>query len=638
MSVVALITKSEEIPTVITWARQFAVAREANLIVLCWIESLVNIQSESNIKNQEDATKLIVEAENYVKSFSSEDTAKSPLEMNGRIEVRKLVHTDYIKATIAELNRVDAELLVTAAQDHSGATGATYESNRLLKQSPCNTIVLFGESPQKTANPRVLVGVTDNAHDSSAVSLAARLSEKTTARVTIARAETDYEGEGLEVGQRELRQILRDAGVGRNDKIQRQVLQSGDIEEISSIMDKNDLVLVGANDQTLAQRLVDLTDNPIIGVIKRSPPLRPWHFGRKQGQWVPRISPADYADLIQNLRTGSKLNIDFLTMLGLAAAIASFGLLKDSAVVVIGSMLLAPLMTPMLGAGLALAQANPKLGKLSMLSIGVGFVFTLVISFIIGVVTPGDELTPQIVSRGGPDLLDLGIALLSAGAAAYALARPNLVGSVAGVAIATALVPPLCSVGLSLSYHNYLIAQGAALLFITNVVAIILGAAATFRMLGVTAKITHTSQQSWVYRAVALLTVIMFILAIPLEQALEQNIDQGTPQPRMYPLTKNVEQAIAEHVAKDEDVEIVATGRPSSIHTKNDVVIVLTSPYALSRDYGKELTKIVRDKMKNDKLKVAVFCLLDAWEEDLKKHGLFNDSWFYDSKKMELME
>ena len=149
-------------------------------------------------------------------------------------------------------------------------------------------------------------------------------------------------------------------------------------------------------------------------------------------------------------------------MLCLAAVVASMGLLQDSPAVVIGSMLLAPLMTPMLGCGLALAQANPRLGNSALASVGVGLLCTLAVSSLIGVVTPGSELTPQILARGNPTALDLVVALASAAAAAYALARPSLVGSIAGVAIATALVPPLCSVGLSLAYLSFANALGAA--------------------------------------------------------------------------------------------------------------------------------------------------------------------------------
>ena len=119
----------------------------------------------------------------------------------------------------------------------------------------------------------------------------------------------------------------------------------------------------------------------------------------------------DYVDLIQGLRRGSRLSVDFLTMLGLAAAIASLGLLQDSPAVVIGSMLLAPLMTPMIGSGLSLAQANAKLGWNSLVSIVSGFLLTLAMSCIIAVVTPGEEMTSQVLARGSPAIGDFATVL-----------------------------------------------------------------------------------------------------------------------------------------------------------------------------------------------------------------------------------
>ena len=104
----------------------------------------------------------------------------------------------------------------------------------------------------------------------------------------------------------------------------------------------------------------------------------------------------------------------------------------------------------MIGCGLALAQANRKLGNMALATVAVGLLCTLSISLLVGILTPGNELTPQIYARGEPTVLDLIVAVASAAAAAYALARPNLVGSIAGVAIATALVPRLpdfCSSG-----------------------------------------------------------------------------------------------------------------------------------------------------------------------------------------------
>jgi len=108
----------------------------------------------------------------------------------------------------------------------------------------------------------------------------------------------------------------------------------------------------------------------------------------------------------------------------------------------------------------------------------------MAISVAIGFITPGAELTPEIVARTEPNILDLLIALFSGAAAAYAIARPSLAGTIAGVAIATALVPPLCSSGIALSYFQFPEFIGALFLLLANVVAIILAAAATFRAMG----------------------------------------------------------------------------------------------------------------------------------------------------------
>jgi uncharacterized membrane protein len=106
-----------------------------------------------------------------------------------------------------------------------------------------------------------------------------------------------------------------------------------------------------------------------------------------------------------------------------AAAIASLGLLQDSAAVVIGSMLLAPLMSPMVGLGLGLAQTDIRLLRPYGKSTGLGVLLTLTVSFLIGIVTPaGETLTDEVLARGGPNILDLLIAVFAATAATFSLA------------------------------------------------------------------------------------------------------------------------------------------------------------------------------------------------------------------------
>ena len=488
-------------------------------------------------------------------------------------------------------------------------------SNALLRQSPCHTLILFGDQDRATGGNRVLVGASDSAHDAVAATIAARLVKKCGASATMARVEEGGD-EAVEVGRRELRQLMRSAGIKRHDRIKHRVFAAKEPRKIAATAEKHDLVIVAADNQTAVETLLAMTSHPRVAVLKRAPPLRPWHRRRNGLTWRPRLSPADYADLVQGLRRGSRLNADFITMLGLAAAIASFGLLQDSPAVVIGSMLLAPLMTPMIGAGLALAQANAKLGRSSLASIAVGSLLTLAVSFGAGLITPGQELTSQIVARGDPNLLDLGVALFSAGAAAYALARPGIAGAVAGVAIATALVPPLCSMGISLAYDDMRNAQGAALLFITNLVAIVLGAAVTFRLLGVSAARADLTSHRWVYRIAGGLGVLVIALAFPLERALERTIELGKPQPNTYPLTRVVDDALAELIADDDDVHIIATGRPSSVHDPADIVVVISSHKWLDRTYAENITQLIREKLHDDSVIVEVHCVREGWGRD----------------------
>jgi uncharacterized hydrophobic protein (TIGR00271 family) len=302
-------------------------------------------------------------------------------------------------------------------------------------------------------------------------------------------------------------------------------------------------------------------------------------------------------------------------MLSLAAIVASVGLLQDSAAVVIGSMLLAPLMTPMIACGLALAQANQKLGNTALGTVAAGLLCTLAISFLVGIITPGTELTPQIYARGAPTVLDLVVAIASAAAASYALARPNLVGSIAGVAIATALVPPLCSVGISLAYGNTANAQGAALLFLTNFLAIVLCAAFTFRLIGITSRHSEARQRFWVFRIVIIFGTAVILVCVPLQHALMQSLVATKPQPKSYPLAKTVMDTLEDRVESEPGVQLISAGRPSSHFASADVILVLGSTADPDPALADTLIDLVRQQMEDDSLKVEVHCVKELWQQ-----------------------
>ncbi len=632
MSILALVTEVKQVNTVVSWASRFAIARDAKLIVLCWShKNIAESLAPGEIEGDPHLEQIVEEVDRVTRANAETTHDDWPQLAMENIQVLRLDQLNVTEGVLAQVRKDNAQLLVAPASGpvaKGTSLRGIYSSDNLQRQSPCNTIVLYGDGGGTCKADNIFAALTDGPHDRIAVSLVSRLSESSAAQTTIGTLEENTGEEAMEVGYRELRQVMRDAGIKETDQLQLQVfLADRGYEEIVDTLATQDLVVIGINKRESIKRILPVMKNTVFGVIKRAPPLR--HIGRHDAkiEWIPRLHPADFVDMIQGLRMGSRFSADFMIMLGLAAAIASLGLLQDSAAVVIGSMILAPLMTPMVGSGLALAQANPRLARLCFKTIFFGFLLTLGISYILGLTTPGEEITPQVLARGNPNLLDLMIALFSGAAAAYALARPNLIGAVAGVAIAVALVPPLCSAGIGLSYGQYLIALGAGTLFASNFVAIVLAAAFTFRLLGVTASAAAPRQRRWVYEVVGALGLAAILLAIPLEIALNRRVEQGLPQPRTYPVARSVIEKVTAYVEKNPqfirdnpDVELLSIGRHAMSENSGDVFICLLSPKPLNRSIQEKLRKIVRDEMADDSLHVEIYCVQEAWVEgEIKK-------------------
>ncbi len=133
---------------------------------------------------------------------------------------------------------------------------------------------------------------------------------------------------------------------------------------------------------------------------------------------LPKLEREDRRKLFDHFQASARWNIDFVVMMALATALAAFGLLNNSAPAVIGAMLVAPLMSPLLGAGFALIQGNVKLFKECITAMTYGTLISLFMSLFVGLITPGYDPTAEVEARGQVDLLDLGIAILSGMAAA----------------------------------------------------------------------------------------------------------------------------------------------------------------------------------------------------------------------------
>lgn len=197
-----------------------------------------------------------------------------------------------------------------------------------------------------------------------------------------------------------------------------------------------------------------------------------WRSNSGDWRWLAE-KPVTIAALNKILWRESVPSLSFFVMLSLSGVISTLGLLAGSTATVIGAMIIAPLMGPIIGMAYALAISNRRLLKRATLTLLTGTIATIVsataITWLVGLRT----LNPEIVARTQPTLIDLGVALAAGAAGAFAKSRRHVADSFPGVAIAVALVPPLSVIGIGIALVDLEVLTGAVLLFLTNLTAII---------------------------------------------------------------------------------------------------------------------------------------------------------------------
>lgn len=197
-----------------------------------------------------------------------------------------------------------------------------------------------------------------------------------------------------------------------------------------------------------------------------------WKSNSGDWRWLAE-KPVTIAALNKILWRESVPSLSFFVMLSLSGVISTLGLLAGSTATVIGAMIIAPLMGPIIGMAYALAISNRRLLKRATLTLVTGMMATIVsaigITWLIGLRT----LNPEIIARTQPTLIDLGVALAAGAAGAFAKSRRHVADSFPGVAIAVALVPPLSVIGIGIALNDVTVWSGATLLYLTNLTAII---------------------------------------------------------------------------------------------------------------------------------------------------------------------
>ena len=198
----------------------------------------------------------------------------------------------------------------------------------------------------------------------------------------------------------------------------------------------------------------------------------------------PNLTRLERDTVVWNSASAAPLSTDFVILLAVSALLASFGLLQNSSAVVIGAMLVAPLLGPLAAASVGLVTARLGLSIRALLTLVVGAFATVGTAMVAGLVIPIDAPTSEMLARGSPSLIDLGVAVAAGVVGAYATARKDIPAALAGVAIAAALVPPLCTTGLAISIGDLDLAYGSFLLFITNIVSVVLTGGLVLQWMG----------------------------------------------------------------------------------------------------------------------------------------------------------
>lgn len=438
-----------------------------------------------------------------------------------------------IKDAVAFLN--PEMLMLNDASDHSEQDSKMI--NQAINEMTCEVMVVrLGGAVADYADANILVPCGGGPHSKVALRLAHMMVGNTTTAFYV---EPDVDEVSESVGFSQLQRYLNRARVPL-DEVKCEVALENDIfEGIRNEVKKNDygLVIIGASGHssvrrklfgTIPDKLLRGEKSMSVCVLRSAMPMGSVFrakFERLLHLNIPQLNRDERVLLFGEVEEKSRWSFDFAALIILSTMIAALGLLSNSGAVVIGAMLVAPLMMPLLGGGLSLVQGNWPLWKRCQTAVLLGFFSALAIGALMGLVARllDMPMTAQLAMRGAPSILDLGIAFFSGVAASYCLARPKLSSALAGVAIAAALVPPIATTGICLVIGKFSVAQGAALLFGTNVVAIVVGAAFNFFLAGIRGR-KKDSGGVWSRRFLIALTLVMAGLIVPLTSVLIERI------------------------------------------------------------------------------------------------------------------
>jgi uncharacterized hydrophobic protein (TIGR00271 family) len=304
------------------------------------------------------------------------------------------------------------------------------------------------------------------------------------------------------------------------------------------------------------------------------------------------VSPERKRAVLEDISHGSVPRPLYYLLLMVSGGIAAFGLLANSAAVVIGAMLVSPLMTPIFGISLALSRGDLRLLRHALIAEVGGIVVIIVFALLLGLLPFALEVTPEMMARTRPTLLDLFVATLAGLAGGLAMVDERTSPALPGVAIATSLTPPLATSGLSLAFGAFGGAWGAFLLFFANFLAILTVSAVVFVLAGFVTRAELGSRTDWMKRFAAAGIGLVAVTALLTRQLVTLIADWRTQN--------TVVQALTGELANEPGASLLDAAYRRLPDGQVSVLATVRTPQVISPETVKAFQDVIASRLEDE--------------------------------------
>lgn len=361
----------------------------------------------------------------------------------------------------------------------------------IIRYAPCDVaVVRLGDMAQVR---KALVPMSSGPNAPLAIELALRLSDVQVTALNVVRESLGPAAEAA--GRAQLESVLE--AWADDDRVWAKVISADGIVDgiLREAASGYDAVFIGATNESYIDRKLFgnvpqavAADAPVVTVVARRHAGPVKMLFRQVEQRVLRVQDSltvtEHAETYRIAREGARARPDFFVLIGLASAIATLGLLEDSPAVVIGAMVIAPLMSAIIGINMGVVNGDGRLLWDATRTTLRGAALAILVGAAVSALVPNKRLTAEMLSRTQPSLLDLGVALVAGAVGVYAHCRRDALSALSGVAIAVALAPPLAAAGIGITTLDGSVAVGALLTFLTNLSAIVAAGSIVFLLFG----------------------------------------------------------------------------------------------------------------------------------------------------------